>query len=310
MSIRRAGALMILALAPVGGFAQDCQVTDLTPAFWRFWEVARDKPAAEQYRLFESIVREPNAAVYQGMFKGIENLDRLVPNSVAAARPHEAAMRQLSKQLASELPAHLKRFRAAFPDFQCSTPVYFVYSANAFDGAVRQVDGKPALLFGIDVVARLGNELAPLVAHELFHVHHRHLVPDAPDTVGWALWQEGLASYVSRQLNLDLPEEKACCLPPAAPVEAMLPRLASELRQHLDSEDETVYRRFFLGGQEQDIPVRSGYLVGYRVAAELGRTRTLQQLASLRFEALRPLIDQALLTLEAGSSVPPVPSNP
>jgi hypothetical protein len=214
-------------------------------------------------------------------------------------------MRQLSAQLASELPGHLKRFRVAFPDFQCSTPVYFVYSANAFDGAVRQVDGKPALLFGIDVVARLGNDLAPLVAHELFHVHHGQLVRDAPDTVGWALWREGLASYVSRQLNPDLPEEKACCLPSAAPVEAVLPRIAGELRKQLDSEDEAVYRRFFLGGQEQDIPVRSGYLVGYRVAAELGRTRTVQQLAGLRFETLRPLIDQALLAL---SAVPAVPS--
>jgi hypothetical protein len=45
-------------------------------------------------------------------------------------------------------------FRESFPDFRCTTPVYFLFAAGALDGATRQVGGRSALLFGLDLVAR------------------------------------------------------------------------------------------------------------------------------------------------------------
>ncbi len=131
------------------------------------------RPAAEQYRLFEELVRKPNAAVYEGVFHGVPKPPaEFVPKSLEGVPAIEASMRELSQRLSAELPAELDAFRKTFPRFQCSTPVYFLYSAGAFDGATRDVNGKTALMFGLDVIARLKEELSPLVVHELFHVYH------------------------------------------------------------------------------------------------------------------------------------------
>lgn len=35
----------------------------------------------------------------------------------------------------------------------------------------------------------------------LFHVYHAQAVGQKPETFSWALWSEGLATYVSRRLR-------------------------------------------------------------------------------------------------------------
>ena len=157
----------------------------------------------------------------------------------------------------------------------------FLFSGGAFDGATREVSGKTALLFGLDVIARLNEELSPLVVHELFHVYHGEAVSEDPETIAWGLWQEGLATYVSRTLNPNVAEQAVCCLPEIDTVKGELSRISTELLDNLDSKDRKVYARFFLGGQELDIPARSGYYVGYLVAEEAGKTRSLAELAAL-----------------------------
>ena len=260
------------------------------PAFWRFWEKARALTAAEQYRLFETMVQEPNASVYEGAFHGASKPPaEFVPRALAGVPAIEAEMRELSGRLAADLPGELASFRQSFPAFRCSTPVYFLYSGGAFDGATREVGGKTALLFGLDVIARLKEGLSPLFAHELFHVYHGQVITEEPETFGWGLWQEGLATYVSRRLNPTVPEQQVCCLPPIEPVEAALGRLAAEALQLLDSEKREDYARYFLGGQEQDIPSRSGYYLGYRIAREAGKTRSLEELAAMTPAQVRAL---------------------
>lgn len=293
----------VTVLAPMCS-AQDCRVIDLMPDFWRFWDAARDRPAAEQNRLFDAMLAGPHAAVYEGVFSRATRTERMVPTSLEQAKPYEAALRRSSAELGTQLPQALALFRKTFPDFQCSKPVYFVFSAGAFDGAVRQVGGESALLFGLDMIARLQNAPGPLVIHELFHVHHARVAPGWPDTVGRALWSEGLATYVSRALHPDLAEQQIAGLPPAAPIEALMPSIATELRQHFDSGDEQVYARYFLGGKAQDVPARSGYYVGYRVATELGRTRSLDALARLDAASAGPLIKAALLELARAQPAP------
>lgn len=273
----------------------ECRIEDLTPSFWSFWDEARDKAPAEQVRLFEEVVQKPNSAVYAGILARVPMpLDELVPRSIERSRPVEGAMRTVSAQLKGELPAQLALSRREFPDFQCSTPVYFVYSAGAFDGATRQVGGQTALLFGIDVIASLGEALPPLVVHELFHVHHARLAPDAPDLFYWAMWREGLATYVSRRLNPDLPEEKACCMPAVPETVAVLPKIVPEALSLLDSGKQEEYARYFLGGAQGDIPRRSGYYLGYLVAQDLGRSHSLRELAALSPAEVRPLLEAAL----------------
>jgi len=281
--------LLAAAMAPAS--AADCRTTDLMPAFWAYWAAARSESRDEQYRLFQEMVQKPNAAVYAGVFQGASKPpSEFVPRSLEKVPEIEGGMRELSALLSKELPGELEAFRQAFPGFRCSTPVYFVYSAGAFDGATRDVEGKTALMFGLDVIARLKEDLPPLVAHELFHVYHGEVVEKEPGTFGWALWSEGLATYVSRRLNPKVPEPQVCCLPPIGPARAAMDRLAPEARKLLDSEKREDYARYFLGGAaDLDIPSRSGYYLGYLIATEAGKTRTLEELAAMTPAEVRAL---------------------
>jgi hypothetical protein len=300
-----AGAMaIVVALAdsasaqPAADTTTDCSVTNLMPAFWPYWEAARDAGPDDQLRLFNEMLRVPNAMVYDGILNGLPiSPEELVPRAMQRTRPFEATMRELSGRIDAELPRQLESFRQYFPDFQCTTPVYFLFSAGAFDGAVRQIGGRTALLFGLDVIARIhGNLLSPLFVHELFHVHQRAVAPVAPEKLYWAVWQEGLATYVSRQLNPDVSESSICCLPDVPAVTAAMPTLIPDLLSRLDSEQPEDYARYLLGGAT-DIPARSGYYFGYRVAAELAKDRSLHELALLQPEVVRPLMEASLRTV-------------
>jgi hypothetical protein len=276
---------------------QDCATTDLMPAFWSFWEKARGLPPEEQFRLFDATVIQPNAAVYAGIFEEVPKPPaEFVPASFDRVPAIESSMRALSARLTADLPAELAAFRRTFPKFRCAVPVYFLYSAGAFDGATRDVAGKESLMFGLDVIARLEEELSPLVAHELFHVYHGEAVDEESKAFSWSMWEEGLASYVSRRLNPALPEEKICCLPQID--RADLPKIAAAALGLLDSESREDYARYFLGGQkESEVPARSGYYLGYLVASEAGKTHTLEELAAWSPRQVRAAAEKTLRQL-------------
>lgn len=233
--------------------------------------------------------------MYEAVFRGLPvAADALVPRATVDALNVEPLVRALSSALAADLPSQLDAFRRAFPDFRCELPVYFLFAAGAFDGATRRIDDRPALLFGLDVVARVhGERLAPLVIHELFHVHHDVVVPDAPDRLYWALWKEGLATLVSRRLNPDVPEGQVCCLPDVTAAQRALPRLAAEVLARLDSERPEDYARYFFGGAT-DIPSRAGYYLGYLVAETASRDRSLSQLVRLSPGEVRTVVERTL----------------
>jgi len=289
-----AAAVLSLVLSPPA----PCSTTDLMPAFWKYWDAAKRLARDEQGRLFQERVMGSHAAVYAGV---IENAPKPIPQIIGESLDRmptiEAGMRELSERLSDELPRQIARFREAFPKFRCGTAVYLLYSAGAFDGATRDVSGKEALMFGLDVIARLKEPLSPLFAHELFHVYHAERIPKAPEAFYWNMWEEGLASYVSQRLN---PGEQACCLPPAPPIDAALPKIVAGALQRLDSEKPEDYRPYFLGTQDPlDIPQRSGYLLGYRVAVEAGKTRSLEELADLQPADVRKLVESGLRGMQS-----------
>jgi len=71
----------------------------------------------------------------------------------------------------------------------------------------------------------------------------------------------------------------------AAVDDAKLAAMAKETLRYLDSRDQKVLARFFrnddLPDRQVAWPRRFGYLVGYNVAARLGRHKNLQQLTAL-----------------------------
>ena len=110
-------------------------------------------------------------------------------------------------------------FSRSFPDFSCSIHVAFGNSLLHFDGNVSGNKGNRRLLFGIDMIALLHNakDLPTLFSHELFHVYHQQvlgrLIPKDDSVTWWAMWEEGLATYVSMRMNAPAAEQDVLWFP-------------------------------------------------------------------------------------------------
>ncbi len=285
--------------------AARCHVVNLMPSFWRFWDAAKDQPQSTQLLLFDEMVVKEHPEVYRegvlSIGSGGPDLTTQIANFLRSAPADIAVMRKLSDSL-GDLPLYLSGFQSAFPDFACQNSIYFLVSLGAFDGAVRPVNGDPALLFGVDVITRIHpqDELGAFFDHELFHIYHRQITGMAGgmgDPLYRALWEEGLATYVSGVLNPQVSESAILGRPEdlAARAKPLLSQIARELLQNMDSTSPDLYQTFFLGNSaRKDIPPRSGYYVGLLIARELGQSYSLQQLAEMNGESLRSTMRRIL----------------
>lgn len=283
-----------------------CRVVNLMPLFWRFWDAARNQPESAQVELFDQMVVREHPEVYREAVlrpgHAESDLKAQIADFLRGAPADIAAMRSLSDSLDGLLPLSLSGFQKAFPDFACRNSIYFLVSLGAFDGSARTVNGEPALLIGVDVTARIHppEEVGALLDHELFHLYHRQVTGVAGgmgDPLYRVLWEEGLATYASGVLNPGVSENAILGRPQdlAARAESRLPEIARALLQNMDSTSPDLYAAFFLGNSGQsEVPSRSGYYVGYRIARELGQSQSLRQLAQMNGEALRATIRSRL----------------
>ena len=310
------GVLLVVVLAPAPSDqppmptapAPPLQTIDLMPLYWAFEERASGAPMDAQIRLFREMVIERRPEVYNAGVLGTPGgqpleslLPGIYPQAAAAAAKHRPVMQALSREIADSLPRHVASFRREFPDFAFEGPVYFLYSLGAFDGAERQVQGRTALLFGVDVIAAIhgrGASVAPLFHHELFHVYHTRGQGGSGRPLIQSLWAEGLATLVARRLNPSASDAAIFGLPPNTPERVLreLPALAAHVRARLDSTSQQDYAELFLGNEpDAVIPRRSGYVLGYLVANRLHLDgRSLRELARLEWPALRRAVEDAL----------------
>ncbi len=289
----------------------DITVIDATPEFWQFWDANSQKPDGERVQAFFDTVVGGRPDLFGGGVLGSGSLtnrstDPAVRKRVATYL-HEVApliprMRRLSKTIGS-FRHYAQEFGISFPDYAPTTPVYFTVSLFAFDAGVRFAGGEAAVFFSIDGIARYDGPDADfkiIIDHELFHQYRTQIAPESSDhsEALWAyLWEEGLATFVSQQLNPGSNAAQVLMVPPnlselASP---MLPALARELLANLDSKDANEFAAFFaFDNHRPDLPLRSGYYVGYRIAKKLSSGRSLQELAALRGPELKAAIQHAL----------------
>jgi hypothetical protein len=291
--------------------APEPQVVNAMPAFWAFEsELGSMKTPERIARLFRQKVIQPHWVVYsKSEFK--KNItDEGITDYLKQTQPDLGAMRSLSARIGQQTSAASKRFAQAFPQFDGkASMIYYLPSFYRFDGQMTKVDGKNAILFGLDGIARYHGadaDLGVLFSHELFHIHHARTSPalfadeeHTPVYIG--IWIEGLATYVSEQLN---PQASALqvLLDDKALLERGIPRageIAGMILDRFDSAQPEDAGRFLSFGDKGDIPGRSGYLIGYLVAKRLGAGRTLQELAALKGERLRSLVHEEVQRLAA-----------
>jgi uncharacterized protein YjaZ len=181
-------------------------------------------------------------------------------------------------------------------------------SLGQLDGAGRIVNGRPALVLGVDTIAQVETEsdLPLFIAHELFHRYHLQVGgfsddPGEGQPIWRTLWAEGLATYASARLYPDHALADAWLFPRDLELRCrpLLPKLASDLLRNA-TPDPALYRAYFAAGERVgDIPPRAGYYVGYRVAELAAREYSLSALAHQKPQQVAPRIDVYLRHLIA-----------
>jgi hypothetical protein len=293
--------------------AAACPVEDLETPVERLAARTAHAGEAGQVRAYRSSIIEPNAALFApdvlGPFKARELKDAMLRSLADARRPGRARTMHAVEQ---SLAAAMRSFTQTFPDFRCNFPIYLMDSLGRFDGAGREVAGRPALILGIDQIAR-ERDFLPLqlfLAHELFHRYHWATSgfsddPGENQAIWRTLWAEGLATYASFRMTRGATVDSALIAPSGLAEKArpFARRIAEDLLARLDAPDHETYALYFLyGGKEaagRRLPWRSGYYLGFLVAQDLGRSRSLPALARLHGAALRREIGLSLRRIAA-----------
>jgi hypothetical protein len=284
--------LPTLALAVASpALAQVCPYQNLMPEFSEFAAATADLAPQPRAQAFVERFAAKHADFYSESLFGsrqklLERAERLFDPQRAPKFPGSPPI-TLDDVLATgrTITADYARieatFRKTFPDYRCDTPITFGLSLYMFDGnQSADVPGKPQMRFGVEMIAALhpARELPAFFHHELFHIYQTQQVgaaevpPDATQPLWWALWNEGLASYVSWKLNPTLSAPEIFWNP--RDLEAQLqPKLAEAARLLLvDLDGHEAYGRWFMGGQNPPgLPARSGYYLGYLMAKQLDR---------------------------------------
>jgi hypothetical protein len=92
------------------------------------------------------------------------------------------------RYLPQKLTVAQSRFLEMFPDMQWAGDIYVMASGYCFDGRAQLIQGRSAVLFGVDVMVHFGEqELVPIMDHELFHRYH-HDFFDFEGSSGYPLW--------------------------------------------------------------------------------------------------------------------------
>lgn len=203
--------------------------------------------------------------------------------------------------------AGIAHFRAAFPDFHPSTPIYLVHSLGEMDGGGRTLRGKDVMVFGADVIARIhdAKTIGPFFDHELFHIYHGQSFADCGEL--WcSLWIEGLAVYAAARMNPGADDAGLLLTQPRPIRPEVEPRLGEAVclaQRKFASKDEADLRAFFMGnaGTATPWPPRFGYYLGYRLAETAGATHDLATLAKMPPEKVRPLLQETMAKLASCS---------
>jgi hypothetical protein len=280
-------------------------VHDFTPEFWRFWEAAQNRPAEQKAQLWQQLYVAPHHKVFEdlagpckdqyelGWFRAnyLKDLPRLVPE-----------IRSMLADLPERLNEANRRFMETFPDMRWSGDVYVMAAGFCFNGRAQRIEGRPAMLFGVDTMAALGQkDPLPTMHHELFHRYHREFF-DFEGASGYplwtALWAEGLATFVAERLSPRASETDLGMVPlgMARQVDARRAELARDFLRRFESTQEQDAKAYFNDTNSKDpfVPARAGYQLGVLVVHDLLKRHSLQTLAHWSQEQAKAKVRAAL----------------
>ena len=285
--------------------AQDAAPTDLMPAFWAVFDGHRATGDDALARAIRDAFFLPHIAAYREA--GIGRVD--FGQWLMAFAPLAPATRSLSLALPALWQAHVARFAEALPD-AAPAPVALLPSFFWFDARVRVLPSGPALFLAPDGVVRVHGaaaDIAILLVHESFHLYHHQvnvtLLLRGGDPLWLGIWKEGLAVHACAVLRPDATRRDVLLGDASlAGIEAdVLRRIAAEVLPLLGTTSGEARARYLNYGYRGDIPARSGYALGFAVAARVAAERGLglPALARVPMTEAEILLREALAALAA-----------
>jgi hypothetical protein len=300
----------LLLFAPRPAIAEpSCRVIDLMPQFFSVLDRSSHEDGQQKINDFRRSLVRPFGDLYgdSGVgFPSAPELDQAILKALANAREQGASLIKAHFLLRQKLDEQIGEITRDFPDFSCNFPIYLLPALGKLDGAGRVINGKPALLLGVDnIAAEYSAETLPIfLTHELFHRYHFQVAGFSDDKgdkeILWrSLWTEGLATYMSKSLNPRASMQDALILPKNLVDEAApeLPDLICRLMPHLDSSDPNTFRLFFMLHPDRgDIPPRVGYYIGALAASRIAEKESLSSIAHMKPEQVRSELEATLMT--------------
>jgi hypothetical protein len=278
------------------------------PEFWMFWTAAKDQPTDRQAQLWQDVYVRPHQAVFDDLAKPCK--DEFDPEWARTkyfpSLPKiVTAMHAMADSLPQKLATAQNRFLKLFPDMRWAGDIYVLASGHCFNARAQMIQGRNAVLFGVDDIVALGQkDLVPGIDHELFHRYHHDFFDFEPssDYPLWTvLWAEGMAQYVSERLNPEASERDLSLIPigMAQTVERRQAELAADFLKRFDSTEEHDATVYFNNSNSKDpfVPARAGYELGVLVVRELSKHNSIQAMAHWSQQEAKPKLRDALIAL-------------
>jgi hypothetical protein len=298
--------LLLCVLPAPAAPAADFTIHDFMPEFWQFWKAAESQPVERQAELWQSLYVSKHQAVFDDLAgpckdqydpawartRYFPKLPQIVP-----------ALRDASENLPEKLAATRARFLGLFPDMHWAGDIYVMASGYCFNGRAQDIQGRGAILFGMDATVALGQkDLSPGMTHELFHRYHFQFFDFKASSnypLWTTLWAEGMAQYVCEHLNPGASEVDLSHVPAGMvqKVDANRRKLAADFLKKFPSTREIDAKIWFNDMRSQDpfVPPRGGYELGVLVVKELAKRYSIQTMAHWPQSQARSKI-QATLT--------------
>lgn len=316
---------LLLAILALRSVAETNKVFSLRGNFRDYLILSRNLTDAEKLRLWYALVERPNTELYASYVaadpKQKEMRDQYVLSWLAYYDVMGSQILERFAQLEPYSEHAVERFRRNFPSFDGDLVIYLLPAMN-FNGRTSRVRERPALLIGVDVFVRNGDDPDVLFTHELFHLYHDqiHSKYESEQNKGtkltWPLFKEGLATFVSYRDNPHKGE--AIFLDPQlSRLEDCQAILLSEKFlevAELTREDPgsgSQYRLWFSASPPRQLypgyPPRLGYWLGFQVVQYLSRSYSVETMAAWTRAEAHKHVMQALtaMSTQVGSKFIP-----
>jgi len=289
------------------------RIHNLAPAFIEYGNIIEGKSIDEQMKQLKSTFFPKFPEFYQYKIdkwvKAGKNPDEELIKQLQEYQQIKTEFAQKTRDISANLEDTIKSFTEAFPDLDKNFDVYIIHSFGEMDGGMRTIGGKSVFILGIDGMVKYHKGFTsevPFFHHELFHVYHAQFLPDNHG-IWLSLWSEGLATYISKKLNPNASLKEMLLGLPEGMTEDIKKTWDyhwKDLSSKLTSAKDEDYESYFLfSSKHKKIIKRAGYYLGYLIAEEIGKTKTVTEMAKMSSNEVLPLIKKAIHTIQTTSAV-------